>query len=60
MSKFGPKNENCYFKLKFGTQTNLNMQNSMGVLTFSIFDQKHPFEINVVLKLKTAYVKFGT
>ena len=36
------------------------MQNSMGVLTFSIFDRKDLFEINVVLKLETAYVKFGT
>ena len=60
LSKFGPKNENCYFKSKFGTQTNLNMQNSMEVLTFSIFDRKDLFEINVVLKLETAYVKFGT
>ena len=27
LGKFGPKNQNCQFKLKFGTQTNSNIQN---------------------------------
>ena len=26
MGKFGQENQNCQFKLKFGTNTNLNMQ----------------------------------
>ena len=34
---------NCQFELKFGTFINLNMQNSMMVLTFSIFDRKYLF-----------------
>ena len=34
LGKFGPKNQNCVFKLKFGILTNLNMQNSMEMLTF--------------------------
>ena len=43
LGKFGPKNENCQFKLKFGTKTNSNMQNSMVVFTFSVLYWKHPF-----------------
>ena len=41
--KFGPKTQNCQFKLKPSTQTNLNMQNSMVVFTFSFLDHKIPF-----------------
>ena len=33
--KFGAKTENCHFKLKFGTYTNLNIQNPVVLLTFS-------------------------
>ena len=33
LGKLGPKNENCQFKLKFGTWTNLNMENSMLMFT---------------------------
>ena len=41
--KFGPKNEICQFKLKFGTKTNLNMHNSMLVFTFAVLDRKYLF-----------------
>ena len=34
LSKFGPKNENCQFQLKFGTLSNSNMKNSMVMLLF--------------------------
>ena len=27
LDKFGQKNQNCHFKLKFGSKTNLNMLN---------------------------------
>ena len=54
LGKFGPKNQNCQFQLKFGTQTNLNMQNSMVVFTFSALDQKNPFWGNFVQKSKIA------
>ena len=37
LDKFDPKNQNCQFKLKFGTQTNSNMQNSMVVFIFLCF-----------------------
>ena len=31
MGKFGPHIQNCLFKVKLDTKTNLNMQNSMMV-----------------------------
>ena len=37
------KNQNCQFDLKFGTKTNLNMQNSMVMFTFFVFDWNTPF-----------------
>ena len=43
LGKFGPKSQNYQFKLKFATYTNSNMQNSMVMFTFSVFDPKHPF-----------------
>ena len=42
-NKFGPKNQYCQSELKFGTYTNLNMQNSMVVFTFSMFNRKYLF-----------------
>ena len=32
-----------FFKVKFGTQTNFNMQNFMMMLFFVILDSKYPF-----------------
>ena len=43
LGKTSPKYQNCYSKLKFDTQINSNMQNSMVVFTFSIFDRKYLF-----------------
>ena len=37
LGKLDPKNQNFQFKLKFGTQTSSNIQNSMVVLTFPAF-----------------------
>ena len=51
-SKFGPKNQNCKFKLKFGTWINSNMQNSMVVFTFSVLEWEHRFWANYVQKIK--------
>ena len=39
LGKFGPK-KIYQFELKLGTYTNLNMQNSMVMFTFSIIDRK--------------------
>ena len=47
MGKFGSKNQNCMFELKFDTLTSLNMQNSVVVFTFSVLDQKNPFFANI-------------
>ena len=35
MEKLDPKCQNCQLKLKFGSKTDPNMQNSMVILTFS-------------------------
>ena len=52
MGNFCPKNQNSHFKLKFGTYTNSNMQNSMVMFIFFVFDWKYPFEANLVQKVK--------
>ena len=53
--KYGVKNQNCQFILKFGTKTNSNMWNSMVVWNFSVFDQKYPFWANFVQKFKVKF-----
>ena len=40
LGKFGPKNQNCEFKIKLRTQTNSNMQISVILFTFSAFGRK--------------------
>ena len=55
--KFGPKNQNCQFELKFGTKTNFNMQNLMVVFSFSVLYQKNPSWANFVQKSKVACSK---
>ena len=50
--KTGQKNQNCQVKMKFGTKTNLNMQNSMAMFTFSVFDHKYLSWANLVQKFK--------
>ena len=36
LGKFGPKIQNCLFKVKFDTKSNLNMQNFMVVPILSV------------------------
>ena len=62
LDKLGPKNQNYQFKLKFGTSTDLNIQNSMALFTLSVLDQKHAFWANLVQKNETCQCKlnFGT
>ena len=55
--KLGLKTQNCQFKLKFGTQTNSNKQNSMMMFTFPVFNQKYPPWANLVQKFKIACSK---
>ena len=52
LGKFGPKNQNSHFKLKFGTYSNSNMQTSMLMFVLSVFDWKYPFWVNLVQKVK--------
>ena len=52
LGKFGSKNQNCQLKLKFGTYTNSNMQNSMVMFIYFVFDWKYPFWANLVQKIK--------
>ena len=60
--KFGPKLQNCLFKLKFGTETILNLLNLMVILNFSCLDQKYPFWGNLVQKIQNCLfnVEFRT
>ena len=37
LGKFGPKNENFQFQLKFDTLSNSNMKNSMVMFTLFVF-----------------------
>lgn len=48
LEKFDLKNQNCLYRLKSGTKSNLNMQNSMLMLAFSVLHQKHRFSENLV------------
>ena len=62
LGKFGPKNENCQFQLKFGTKSNSNMKNPMVMFTLSIFERKYPFYCKFVSKNQNCLLKlkFGT
>ena len=50
--KFGPKNQNYQFKVKFGAETNSNMVNSMVIFTFLFSTQNSLFWENLIQKIK--------
>ena len=52
LGKFGPKNQNCKFWLKFGTWTNANIQNSMAMFNFSAFYWNYPLWANLTQLIK--------
>ena len=58
----GERNLNCQFKAKFGTETNLNMQNSMGMFIFSVSIRNTVFGQNVSAEMQYlnlfAYTQF--
>ena len=62
LRKFDPKNQNCPYKLKFGTESNSNMWNLMVMLSFSVLDWKNPFWANLTQKNQNYLhkLKFGT
>ena len=41
LGKFGPQNQIFLLEVKFGTETISNMQNSVVMFTFPVFDQKY-------------------
>ena len=43
LAKFGPKNQNCQFKVKLDTETNSSMQISVVMFTFHVFGWKYFF-----------------
>ena len=47
-------------KLKFGTKTNSNMQNSVVLFTFSYSDWKYSFSVNLVQKIKTVSLSWNS
>ena len=49
---FGSKIQNYLFKMKFIISTNSNIQNSMVMFPFSVFDGKYPFWEKMVQKIK--------
>ena len=49
---FGPKIQNCLFKVNFYTYTNSNMPNSMVVFIASVLDWKYPFWVSLFQKMK--------
>ena len=50
--KSGAKNQNCQFRLKFGTKPNSNVWNSVTMFTFCVFYHKCPFWVNLVQNSK--------
>ena len=61
LGKFAPKSQNCLFKMKFGTRTNSDMQNSLVMFTFSVFDWKYFLGQICSKKLNCQFkLKFGT
>ena len=46
------KKQNCQFKLKLGTETISNIQNSVVVFTLFVLDWKCPFWTNLFQKIK--------
>ena len=49
---FAQKSQNYYFQLKFATNINSNISNSIVVLTFSDLNGKHPFYSNLMRNKK--------
>ena len=48
------KNQNCQFKLKFGTKTNSNMQNLMMLFILFVLYWNYNFWANLVQKVNIA------
>ena len=51
LGKFGPENQNCQFKLKFGTKANSKMHYLTAAFTFTVVDRKYHFQANLIVNL---------
>ena len=58
--KVGSKIQHCQLKWKFGSQTNLIMQNSMAVFTFPVLDGKDHFQANLDKKSRNCQFRTKT
>ena len=52
LSKYGPKHQNCQFKLKCVALTNSNVQKAVTMFTFSFFNRKYPIWVNLIQKIR--------
>ena len=59
LRKFGPENKNYQFKMKFVTQTKLNMQKSVVLYTFFDVGWKFNFWENLVHKVKIVSLRWN-
>ena len=55
--KFDPKNEICQFKLKFGTQNNLHLQNSLAIIHSFCLLREIPFLVKILPKSQNCQFK---
>ena len=53
------KNQNCLFKMKFGTYFNSSMLNFMVIFNFFHFNWKYAFWTNLVQKDKTVWIRWN-
>ena len=53
-----PKNQKCFFRMKFGTWTNSNMLSSMIMFKFFLWHRKFPFWANSVQKPKIVWLRW--
>ena len=53
------RNQNCFFKMKFGPYTNSNMLKLMVMFTFSLLYRKYHLWTNLVQKNKTVSLRWN-
>ena len=53
LGKFGPKNQNCPFKMKVDMKTNLNMLNSIVMFICPVVNEKYHFWATFLYKIST-------
>ena len=52
---FGPKSQNCLFKMKLAHQNNLKMLNSIAMFVSLVLDRKYIFWSNLVQNIKIVF-----